>query len=339
MLMDATTSPIRQASWLLPVVSREVMRELLGLAMLATAAGPAGAQTTTAAPARAPAFRSGIELVSVAAVVRDKRGRVVGGLSRDDFIVLEGGTPRRIVEFSPAEEGPISVALLFDVSGSMAMAPGRSAIRAVDHLLRWLNPALDEVGLYAFDSRLEEVQPFTTDAQRVRAAIDRLGAFGSTSLYDAIGDVARRLAERSPRRRAVLVVTDGLDNGSRLTPAEVSGLASRTDVPVYVVAVLSRFDRPSGRPSDRGGRVGEAIDALAALAWGSGGEVFAVSSEADASLAARSLLTALRHQYVLAFESGEGAGWRPLDIRLRRRELTVRARSGYMSSPPGRPTG
>jgi Ca-activated chloride channel family protein len=308
--------------------------------MLATGAGATVAQPASGAPGDKPTFRSGVDLVSVAAVVRDRRGHVVRDLSRDDFIVFENGSPRRIVEFSPAEEGPVSLALLFDVSGSMAMAPNRSAARrAVDHLLSWLNPGVDEVALYAFDSGLEELQPFTANAETVRASIDRLGAFGMTSLYDAIGDVARQLATRPSRRRAILVVTDGLDNGSRLTSSEVSGLASATDVPVYVVAVVSQVDRPGDRAAVGGGKVADATGALTKLAWWTGGEAFVVSGDAEASLAARSVLAALRHQYVLAFESAGAGGWKPLDVRLRRRELTVRARSGYFSTPAARPLG
>ena len=313
---------------------------IVAAAWTAAGAGPGVAQPTAQSVQDKPMFRSGVDLVSVAAVVRDRRGQVVRDLSRDDFIVLENGTPRPIVEFSPAEGGPVSLALLFDVSGSMAMAPNRTAARrAVDHLLSWLNPGVDEVALYAFDSHLEEVQPLTADAEAVRASLAGLGAFGMTSLYDAIGDVARRLAQRGTWRRAILVVTDGLDNGSRLTPSEVSGLASATDVPVYVVAVVSPVDRAGDRAYAGGGTVADGAGALSSLARWTGGEAFAVSGDADASLAARTVLAALRHQYVLAFESEGPAGWRPLDIRLRRRELTVRARSGYFSTPAVRPLG
>jgi Ca-activated chloride channel family protein len=329
-----------QGSWFTQGVSHGLRRTIVGAALLAAGAGAAAGQPGPGTLPDRPTFRSSVDLVSVAAVVRDRRGHVVRDLSRDDFIVLENGSQRRIVEFSPAEEGPVSVALLFDVSGSMAMAPNRAAARrAVDHLLSWLNPGADEVALYAFDSRLEEVQPFTADAETVRGSLGRLGSFGMTSLYDAIGGVARQLAARTSRRRAILVVTDGLDNGSRLSSAEVSGLASATDVPVYVIAVVSPIDREGDREFVGGGKVAAATGALSKLAWWTGGEAFVVAGDADASLAARAVLVALRHQYVLAFESAGPAGWRPLDIRLRRRELTVRARSGYFSTPAVRPLG
>ena len=309
------------------------------MAMLATVAHDVTAQALPSDEAR-PTFRAGVDLVSVAAVVRDRRGQVVRDLSRDDFVVIDNGVPRRIVEFSPAEEGPVSVALLFDVSGSMAVASNLSAARrAVDHLLSWLNPGVDEAALFTFDTRLDEIQSFTSNPSVMRASLDRLGAFGMTSLYDAIGDVAKRLGERNTRRRAIVVVTDGLDNGSLLTPEEVSGIASATDVPVYVIAVVSPIDHQGEKTFVGGGQVTAATSALTNLAWWTGGNVHVVSGDAQASVAARAVLAELRHQYVLAFESAGAPGWRPLDIRLRRRELTVRARSGYFSTPAARPLG
>lgn len=330
-----------QESWIKRGVTRALRQGIapLLMAMLATVAIDVTAQSLKTGDAK-PTFRSGVDLVSVAAVVRDRRGQVVRDLSRDDFIVLDNGVPRRIVEFSPAEEGPISVAFLFDVSGSMAMASNISAARrAVDHILSWLNPGVDEAAMFAFDSRLDELQGFTSNPAVMRASLDRLGAFGMTSLYDAIGEVAKRLGERTSRRRAILVVTDGLDNGSHLTPEEVSGIASATDVPVYVVAVVSPLDHQGEKTFVGGSQVTAATGALSNLAWWTGGNVHVVSSDAHASVAARAVLAELRHQYVLAFEAAGAPGWRPLDIRLRRRELTVRARSGYFSTPAARPLG
>ena len=274
-----------------------------------------------------PTFRAAIDLVSVAAIVRDRRGEVVRNLSRDDFQVFDNGIRRPILEFTPSDGGPISLALLVDVSGSMVMAGHLdSARRSLDILLQRLRPGIDEVALFTFDQRLREEQPFGSAFSQVRAALGSLRPFGATSLYDAIAETARRLESREFKRRAILVVTDGLDNGSRLTPAEASGLASATDVPVYVLSVLSQIDLAAARADE--GRL-TPTGQLSNLAYWTGGNAFAVSTPADASVATQQLLADLRHQYLLAFEATGAAGWRPLDIRLRKRELTIRARSGY----------
>jgi Ca-activated chloride channel homolog len=288
-----------------------------------------------AAPAqndtRRPTFRSSVDLVTVAAVVRDRRGQVVRHLTRDDFIVYDDGMPVRIVEFAPGEDGPVSVALLVDVSGSMRVGANLAAARGVvDQFLGWMRPEGDEVALFAFDSGLREIEPFTTDFDRVRASLDRVDAFGATSLYDAIDEMARRLGQRTARRRAIVVLTDGVDTSSRRTAAEVSGLASATDVPVYVIAVVSPADHAGAAAGATWPQTGVTGDLFLLSGW-TGGTLYVVSAPAHASVAARALLAELRHQYVFAFEA-TGSGWRPLDIRLRRRNMTVKARSGYIAA-------
>jgi VWFA-related protein len=294
-------------------------------------------QTPPAAAPGVPVFRSKVDLVSVAAVVRDRRGHVVRDLARDDFQIFEDGRPRRIVEFAPAEDGPVSVALLVDVSGSMAVGDNLNAGRqAINHLMAWMRRGQDEVALFTFDSRLRSRQEFTTDPEQILRSLSSLGAFGVTSLYDAIGETAQKLGQRSTRRRAIIVLTDGLDNNSRQSAAEVSSIASATDVPVYVVAVVSPLDHEQAAAVAEG-QVSTGAGSLANLAWWTGGNYYVVSTAAQASVSARQLLAELRHQYVLAFESSGATGWKPLDIRMRRPELTVRARSGYFSRE--RPNG
>ena len=304
-------------------------RPVVVLAMLGACTWAVVAQGPAPAPS-APTFRSSVDLVTVAAVVRDRRGQVVRDLARDDFEVFDNGIRRPIVEFTPSDNGPVSLALLVDVSGSMVMTRQLEAARAwVGILLDRLRRGVDEVALFTFDRELYEHRGFSAEVDGVRATLAGLQPFGVTSLYDAIGDTARRLTARATKRRAILVVTDGLDNSSRLTPAEVSGLASAIDVPVFVMAVRAPVDRATDGAAGTGPQ-----GQLANLAAWTGGAAFDVSTAAQASEATQRLLADLRHQYLLAFEAVGPAGWRALDIRLKRRELRVRARSGYFVAPP-----
>ena len=136
----------------------------------------------------------------------------------------------------------------------------------------------------------------------------------------------------------MVVITDGVDTSSQLTPSEVSALASGIDVPVYVIAVLSPLDHPGMPLSVTNAADSPVATHLANLAYWTGGELMMVSAPAHASQAARDLITELRHQYLLAFESAKEPGWYELDVRTRRRELTVRARSGYFASQSARPS-
>ena len=278
-------------------------------------------------------FRTGVEMVTINAVVRDHKGRIVPNLTRGDFELLDNGRPQKIADFR-SDRAPITVALLFDTSGSMQVASKRQAARmAADQFLTWLEPGRDEVGVFTFDSSLRELQVFTRDDSLVRASFSHVEEpFGMTSLRDSIAETARRVAARGGSHRAVVVLTDGVDNNSRLTPAEVSGIASAIDVPIYVLAVVSPLDHVGQSTSvvdSKAAPTGNLVD----LAQWTGGNMFMSSSPAQSSVAVREIVSELRFQYLIAFEPGNKPGWHPLEVRLRDQRLTVRARGGYFAGP------
>ena len=300
------------------------------LALLLVCAPSIGSPQDTSSQSTKTTFRSAVDVVSVAAVVRDKHGRFATHLTKDDFVVEEGGARRDILQFRADANAPVRVALLFDVSGSMRVADRiEEARQAARHLLGALRlgGAADEAAVFSFDMNLQSLQPFTADAGAIEAALSRVVPYGQTSLYDAIAQTARRVADTrpgDPHRRAVVVFTDGVDTSSRLTPEQVSAIASAIDVPVYVMTVVS-----SGDHGDRGAYSAVPESALRTLARWTGGDLFVTSAPAHESVAARQIVDELRHQYVLAFGASPAAGWHPLDVKTRDRDLTVRARRGY----------
>jgi Ca-activated chloride channel family protein len=278
-----------------------------------------------------PTFKSGVDLVTVTATVRDRRGRLIKGLERQDFEVLDRGEPRRITEFR-TDPTPVSLAILFDISGSMRVADRMTAARfAAHHVLSWLEQGRDEAALFTFDSRLHQVAPFTVDTRALQGALGEVDPFGATSLHDAIAQAARQAAERTGRRRAVVVITDGIDTASGLTPGQVSGIASAIDVPVYIMATVLPIDHV-GREDSLPRQEEPATDGTVEdLARWTGGSLFYVSTPSDTSSASRQVIDELRTQYVIAFEPAGTHGWRPLEIRTRNKDYVVRARSGYMA--------
>jgi Ca-activated chloride channel family protein len=305
-------------------------------ALLASSAA-AAAQVPSAPPAPeqpGATFRSAVDVVSVAAVVRDRKGRFVPGLTQKDFVVLESGQPRPIVGFKAEEDGPVRVAILFDVSGSMKVgtkaADAREAARQVLGSLQ----GEDEAALFSFDTRLRKVKDFTSDVATLMSSLQQVDApYGQTSLYDAIAETARAVAAkkdaqgRTAQRSAVVVLTDGIDTHSRLKPEEVSGIASGIDVPVYVMAVMSSIDDPSRFENP----AAEAAGSLRDLARWTGGRLFTMSALAQTPQAAQQIVGELRHQYLLAFEASPRPGWRSLEIAVPGRNVVVRARSGYFA--------
>jgi VWFA-related protein len=300
----------------------------LCIGALVCAPSPALPQDTSSQTPK-PTFRSAVDLVSVAAVVRDRKGRFARNLRKDDFVVEEGGARRELIDFRSDDNAPARVALLFDVSGSMRLASrledARAAARQVLSVMR-LGSDADEVAVFSFDMNLQALQSFTADAGAIEHALARVSPYGQTSLYDAIGQTALSVSESrpgDPRRRAVIVFTDGLDTSSRLHPEQVSVLASSMDVPVYVMTVVSSVDR------DKGAQAELADMPLRDLAQATGGELFITSAPAHESLAARQIIDELRHQYVLAFPASSGGDWHRLSVRTKNKDLVVRARSGY----------
>jgi Ca-activated chloride channel homolog len=276
-------------------------------------------------------FRAGVDLVTVSATVRDRKGRLVTGLEARDFEVVDSGQRRVISQFR-TDRAPLSLAILFDVSGSMDVADRMTAARfAAHHLLSWLEPGRDEAALFAFDSRLHEVAPFTVDTRALNGALGEVDPFGATSLHDAIAEAADRVAARSHPRRAVVVLTDGIDTASAKSPAQVSGMASAIDVPVYVIATVLPIDDPSSDRStpQAGLRAPAHIGTVEDLARWTGGTFHYASGPASASKAAKDVIDELRHLYLIGFEPGTSNGWHPIEIRTKDADHSVRARGGY----------
>ena len=323
--------PVERAT----AVKRRLVAIIVGLT--GALALPAMAQGPGAGPAQSSqgaTFRSGVEAVSVSVSVRDSRGRVVKNLKDTDFEVVDTGERRQISDFY-AGETAISLGILLDISGSMAIGGNIDRARqAIDMVIATLRPPGDEAALYTFDSKLQEVVPFTTQLERIRRISLEGKPWGVTTLFDSIGESARAAGERANRHRALLVITDGIDTNSRLSAAEVSAIAAAIDVPVYLLTVVSPVDHPGGdfevlKADDASAKTAT----LADLARWTGGDMRIASIPAHTVAAVTDLFNELRHQYLISFEPGTRPGWHPLEIRTRNRNYVVRARSGYTSDP------
>ncbi|MSO81693.1 MAG: VWA domain-containing protein [Acidobacteria bacterium] len=306
-------------------------------ALVCTPPGVLCAQEISPGPARqeqAIVFRAGVEVVTLTAAVRDGRGRVVRDLKRSDFQVLDTGIAQDIRDFHSGD-APISLAVLLDISGSMAVGGNMDRARhAVAVAMGMLTGGDDEAALFTFDAKLQEVVSFTKNLDAVRRVSLEGRPWGMTSLYDAIAAAAKSVAERANRHRALLVITDGADSGSRLSAPEVSGIASSIDVPVYLLTVVTPLDHPGGEfavtPTDK---ATSELGTLADLSRWTGGDMKVASVPAHTVEAIRDLFAELRYQYLITFEPGARPGWHPLEVRTRNNNLTVHTRSWYLSSP------
>ena len=243
-----------------------------------------------------PVFHAAVDRVTVAVTVRDKRGRPVTTLTANDFHLVDNGRPQPILEVH-RDTTPVALAILADISGSMEVAYKSDIVRdAARQLVGFLTAGEDRVGLYAFDTVLDEVQPLELAPGRVVERIDRLEPWGKTKLFDAIAETGRKLAESNAPRRAVVVLTDGDDNASQLSAGEVSAIASSIDVPVYVLVIVSPLDRVGQTTASvidpvliaqRNGMLGN-------LARWTGGDILLPVAPADMTAATRQIVQELR---------------------------------------------
>jgi VWFA-related protein len=296
------------------------------LVLFATPFGRVAAQSSGDQPMQL--FRSSADVVTIQASVRDQRGRVLSGLTPADFEIRDNGELRTILSLRSDRQSPLSLAVLVDMSGSMRISEKRAMARqAYASLIAQLRQGQDEAAVFTFDSALHERQPFTTDLSTLGRALAEFEPFGTTSLYDATAAAARRLSSRTGAHKAIVVLTDGLDTSSTMTAAELSGLASSIDVPVFIVATVPSVDQRfmmenSDRPRP------EAADLRDLCEW-TGGQFIFASTMVETIVTASTLVDELRQQYVLAIEAASGNEWRRLDVRVKRPSAKVKARSGY----------
>jgi len=286
--------------------------------------------------AQVPTFASRSELVVLSATAVDGKGRPVTNLKRQELKVLEEGRFQPIVHFAEGREVEARVLLLADVSGSMnGELKTTSARMAIRQILAALAPE-DQAALAGFDSEYWGIVGWTKDKRKVEEGIVKVKPFGSTALHDALDHAARDIASHGEGRRAVVVITDGIDTASKETPEAVIARSRALDVPIYTVTVVSPIDDPDSKvyvghqTATAAARGSYLLQRYASL---SGGSAYVVSDFAGLRSAAAQIALELKHQYRLGYDPPDGPRrFRRVEVRATRKGVLVRTRSGYL--PP-----
>jgi Ca-activated chloride channel homolog len=291
----------------------------------------AGALLLAASPARSddqpPVFQMDVRLVRVLATVKDATGQLVGGLSKEDFQVLDNGVPQQLAIFEHHTEQPLSIAVLIDTSASTGIElkyEVDSVNRFFKALFREGNPD-DAVNLLAFNWETVQLTPrFTHNLDVLDRSLRNIRSDGGTSLYDSLYLAAGTLEGRTGRH-VIIVVTDGGDTTSYKSFHDALRAAQMSDTvlyPVLVIPVTNNAGRNTG---------GE--NALYTLSQDTGGRVFAPALGAALDDAFLEIIRDLRTQYLLAYYPKDAPlskdPFHRIDIKLRRPNLRVSARSGY----------
>jgi Ca-activated chloride channel family protein len=285
-------------------------------------------------PARGFADRISVSWVLVPVLVRERGGGYVDDLEREEFRLLVDGEPVAIESFDRGRDAPVSLVVLQDLSGSMDNGGKIEASqRAVEDLIERTRLG-DELALASFaGGRLAVDVPFTGNRGALGEAMALWHPYGTTALHDAVAWIPEISSEGRHPKRAVLLVTDGVDNASTISPEQARGIVERAHLPVYVVGL-------GGGDPAHAELNGAAADSYALLlrrlARMTGGSYYAARHPDDVDAAVQATLAALRREYVLGFPAADSAApvYRQIRVEVRGGRLDTVHRRGYAGGPP-----
>jgi Mg-chelatase subunit ChlD len=286
---------------------------------------PAAAIVAESLRSRIPVVKSKVDLVLVPVTVTDPMNRLVTGLDKENFQVFEGKEAQEVRNFS-AEDAPVSLGVIFDMSGSMSSKIER-AREAVKEFFKTANPQ-DEFFMITFSDRPELLADFTKSIEDIQGRLVYTVPKGRTALLDAIYMGMAKMRDAQNQKKALLVISDGGDNRSRYTESEIKSMVKEADVQIYCIGI---FDRDFRTPEERYGPtlLGEISDVT-------GGRTFTIDNPNELADVATKIGIELRNQYVLGYRptnSARDGKWRKIKVKLAPPKglppLHVYAKTGY----------
>ncbi len=282
----------------------------------------------TEMPVRTRSLRRDVNLVLVPVTVTDPMNRLVAGLDKENFVLTENGQPQQIRSLS-SEDAPISLGVIFDLSGSMVDKIDKSRQAVID-FFRTANPQ-DEFFLVTFSDEPEVLVDFTSSVDDIQNQLALAVPQGSTSLLDAVYLGINRMRQAHNARKALLIISDGGDNHSRYTDREIVDMVREADVQIYAMGL---FNFRSNTPEELHGP-----ELLGAITGATGGQTFFIQSPKDLSDVAAKIGIELRNQYVLIYRpvnpSHDGR-WRKIKVKVNPPtglpRLHVYAKDGYYAA-------
>jgi VWFA-related protein len=296
--------------------------------------------TGTLAWAQDAAFSSSVNVVNVLASVRDKHGNFASDLSREEFTVEEDGRAQTLRYFERQSDLPLTLGLLVDVSTSQSQLIGQEKSASAKFFDQVLREDLDQAFLFRFARRIELLSYLSHSRSDLKAALRRLdyayqiepepsgtvpkqpAQFDGTALFDAVRLSSDVILKKQQGRKALILLSDGVDTGSSTPMARAIEAAQRADALIYSLC----FSDPDNDDLERD--FGQAV--LRTLAEQTGGRYFQGSSNQSFEKIYRLIQDELRNQYSLGYvPDNSGAGYRKIHVSVKRKGLTVQARDGY----------
>jgi VWFA-related protein len=276
-----------------------------------------------------------VSAISIAVIVQGKDGRYISDLTQDDFTVYENKARQTITYFKHDFEAPVSLTVLLDVSGSMGLQDKLTESKeALRYLLTELLRPQDEASLLIFaDGQVEVAAKFSTDKGGFLAELDHTEAYGQTALNDAVA-VSPEFANRGKNeKRAILLITDGIENDSLATVDQAVEIARRVDVPIFTIGYKIPLSEEFLRKYKRTSALTSAgiVSSLERFSQATGGKVFIASQPPELLAALRELIRELGHQYIIGYTSYKDSKdtYRRIQVVTSNKKHKVRTREGY----------
>lgn len=319
-----------------------------------------------------------VKVVNVPATVRDKHGKIVNTLTKDDFVLEEDSHPQAIRYFTKESDLPLTLGLLVDTSLSQRRVIDQERSASGSFLDNMLRPEKDQAFLIHFDHEVELLQDLTPSREKLRAALNSMNApqFSQTSggnpggsngggypggrhggggvhgagtlLYDAIYLASDELMKKQTGRKAIVVLSDGVDRGSKESLRAAIEAAQRSDTIVYSILFKDEDERPYGGFGGHGGMGGgmggrhggygrypqeprpDGKKVLEQISKETGGRLFEVSGKQTVDRIYAQIEEELRSQYSLGYSPEQAAGgYHRIEVKTRQKDLAVQARQGY----------
>ena len=323
-------------------------------------------------PQQQPKIAVEANMVTVFASVRDKKGQIVSNLTKDDFSIDEDGRAEAITYFARESDLPLTVGLLVDTSLSQRRVLGQERSASSSFIERTLREdKKDQAFLIHFDYEVELLQDFTSSRKKLESKLDLLETpemqrasddgsghrhGGGTLLYDAIYLASNDMMMKLQGRKAVIILSDGDDRGSKETLASAIESAQRANTVVY--SILFKDDEPFGQRGGYGGggwgghgggggggghrypqqeQRPDGKKILERISKETGGRLFEVSKKLTVDQIYDQLAQELRAQYILGYvpdKSPNSADYRKIHLVTKQKDLAVQARDGYYAEQP-----
>jgi VWFA-related protein len=275
-----------------------------------------------------------VRAITLAVTVQDSKGRFVNNLTQKDFAILENNTKKPITYFNHDFGAPLSITVLLDVSGSMALEHKleecKTALR--DLATRLLRPR-DEIALLLFaDGQVEVAAKHSADKSEFLKALESAKAYGQTALNDAVG-VSPEFATRAlNEKRALLLVTDGIENDSQSTPEQALEIARRVDVPIYSIGYkIPLNEQLKGLKRQAGATSAGIMETLDKFSKATGGKAWFLNEPTDLADVIREIRNEQAHQYIIGYTSYQDTSdlYRWIRVSTPNSRHRIRTRQGY----------